>query len=160
MRLSPVLLISAAGLVTFGVSQTLTPTVHAQTVHAQTVHAQTVHAQTNPAAPALRVSVQSLHTKQTSGGVEVTGKIVNTGRQALSYPAIVCVFTDAAGAEIGHADGYFTLGPVGPGQSAGFRAVAPTVPAFAKVILRLREAGQTVTVQPLAQSASRCTTVR
>ena len=142
---SPLFLVLAAGLVTFGVSQTLAPTAHAQAV---------------PAAPALRVSVHSLHLKQTIGGVEVTGKIVNTGQQALSYPAVVCIFTDAAGAEIGHADGYLTAGPVGPGRSAGFRAVSPTMPVFAQVTLRLREAGQTVTVQPLVQPASRRTTVR
>lgn len=145
MQISPVFLVLAAGLATLGVSQTLTPTVHAQTI---------------PAAPALRVSVQNLHTKRTAGGIEVTGKIVNIGQQALSYPAVVCIFTDAAGAEIERADGYLTAGPVGPGQNAAFRAIAPALPAFTKVTLRLREAGRTVFVQPLAQSASRPATVR
>ena len=145
MRLPPILLAFAAGAVTLGISQTLTPTVHAQAA---------------PAASALRVSVQSLRVRQTLGGTEVTGRIVNTGRQALSYPAVVCIFTDAAGAEINHADGYFTTGPVGPGQGANFRAVSPAGPAFAKVVLRLREAGQPVSIQPLAQSASCRTTVR
>ena len=145
MRLPPILFVFAAGAVTLGISQTLTPTVHAQSV---------------PAAPALRVSVQNLHTKQTAGGIEVTGKIVNTGQQTLSYPAVACIFTDAAGAELERADGYLTAGPVGPGQSAAFRAIAPELPAFAQVTLRLREAGRTVSVQPLARSASRRTTVR
>ena len=143
MQLSPVLLFCAAALATFGVSQTLAPTAQAQAV---------------PAAPALRVCVQSLHAKQTAGGIEVTGRILNTGRQALIYPAVVFIFTDAAGTEMEHADGYLLAGPVAPGQSAGFRAAAPPLPAFAQVTLRLREAGRTVTVQPRLQSASRRTT--
>ncbi len=142
MQHSPIILVFAAGLLTLGVSQTLSPTVHAETV---------------PAVPALRVFVQSLHVKQTLGGMEVTGKIVNTGQQALTYPAVACVFTDAAGAEIEHADGYLTAGPVAPGQGARFRAMTPTTPHYAKIILRLREAGHPVAIQP---SASRCTTVR
>jgi hypothetical protein len=156
---SPLLPVLAAGLATLGISQTLAPTVHAETVLAETVLA----------VPALRVSVQSLHVKQTPGGVEVTGRIVNTGQRALSYPAVACVFTDAAGAEVQHADGYLTAGPVAPGQAASFRAMSPASPHFAQITLRLREAGRTVTVQPLAPlaaghlsahlSASRRTTV-
>ena len=142
MRLPPILLVFAAGAVTVGISQTLAPTVHAQAV---------------PAAPALRVSVQSLHTKQTAGGVEVTGRIVNTGRQALIYPTVVCVFTDTAGAEVGRADGYLTAGPVEAGQSVAFRAFTPKMPTFAAAALRLREAGLPVTVQA---SDSLRTTVR
>ena len=142
MRLPPILLVFTAGAVTVGTGQTLAPTVHAQAV---------------PAAPALRVTVQSLHAKLTAGGVEVTGRIVNTGQQALTYPAVVCVFSDAAGMEVGRADGYFTAGPVEPGQSVTFRASAPKMPAFAAAALRLREAGQTVTVQA---SDSRRTMVR
>lgn len=133
MRLSPLVLVGAAGLVTFGVSQTLTPTAFAQPTPV-------------PSAPALRVSVQSLHTKQRLGSVELTGRIVNTGRQALSYPSVLCLFTDASGREVGRADGYLLAGPVAPGQSVGVRAAAP-LPAFAAVSLRLREAGRTVTVQ-------------
>ena len=142
MRLPPILLVLAAGAVTLGAGQTLAPTAHAQA---------------DPAAPALRVSVQSLHTKLTARGVEVTGRLANTGRQALTYPAVVCVFTDAAGTEVGQADGYFTAGPVGPGQSVTFRASGPKMHAFAAAALRLREAGQAVTVQA---SDSRRTTVR
>lgn len=166
MRLSPILLVLTAGLVSLGVSQTLTPTAHAQAVPDQTAPAQAVLVQAAPNAPALRVSIQSLHLKQTLGGLEVTGWITNTGRQTLTYPAVVCVFTDAVGAEVGRAAGYLTAGPVRPGQSVNFRASAPKMPAAAAA-LRLREAGQTVTVQPpaqtvqsLAQSASRRTTVR
>ncbi len=118
MRLSPISLVFAAGAVTLGISQTLAPTAHAQAV---------------PAASALRVSVQSLHTKLTAGSIEVTGRIVNTGRQALTYPTVVCVFTDAAGAEVGYAAGCLTRGPIMPRQSAGFRAIAPALPAFANV---------------------------
>ena len=132
MRFSPLALVCAAGLVTLGVSQTLAPTVHAQPV--LTV-------------PALRAAVQSLHTKQVAGGIELTGRIVNTGRQAFSYPAVVCVFTDAAGREVGRTGGYFLAGPVGPGQSADFRAATPNMPPFAAVSVRLWEAGRLVTVQ-------------
>ena len=142
MRLPPILLVFAAGAVTVGISQTLAPTVHAQAA---------------PVVPALRVSVQSLHTRLTASGMEVTGRIVNTGRQTLTYPAVVCVFSDAAGMEVGRADGYLTAGPVEPGQSVAFRASAPKMSAFAAATLRLREAGQTVTVQA---SDSRRTMVR
>lgn len=142
MRLSPIFLVFAAGAAALGLSQTLAPTAYAQAV---------------PAAPALRVSVQSLHAKETAGGTEVTGRLVNTGRQALTYPAVVCIFTDPVGAEVGHADGYLTAGPVEPGQSVTFRASAPKMPVFTSAALRLREAGQTVMVQPLAQS-DRCRT--
>ncbi len=141
MRLSATFLVCAAGLMTLGASQTLAPTVHAQSA---------------PAPPALRVAVQSLHAKQTLGGVELTGRITNTGRQALSYPAVVCVFTDTSGREVGRADGYFLAGPVEPGQSAGFRAAAANLPAFAAVSVRLREAGRPV----LVQAANCRTTVR
>ena len=132
MHFSPLVLVCTAGLVTFGVSQTLVPTAHAQSV---------------PVMPALRAAVQSLHTKQVVGGIELAGRIVNTGRQTLSYPAVVCVFTDAAGREVGRTDGYFLAGPVGPGQSADFRAATPNMPPFAAVSVRLREAGRLVTVQ-------------
>lgn len=142
MRFFPLLFVSAAGLLTLGVSQALSPTAHAQA---------------DPAAPALRVSVQSLHTKQTAYGMMLTGRIVNTGRQALTYPSAVCVFTDAADREVGRADGYLTAGPVEPGRSTDFRAMAAALPAFAKITLRLREAGKTVIVQPFD---SRRTTVR
>ncbi len=142
MRLPPIVLVFAAGAVTLGISQTLAPTAHAQAI---------------PAAPALQVSVQSLHTRQTIRGTEVTGRVANTGRQTLTYPSVVCVFTDAAGTEVGRADGYFLAGPVGPGQSAGFRAIAPAVSVSAKVTLCLREAGHAVTVQ---LSDSRRTMVR
>ena len=132
MRFSPLALVCAAGLMTFGVSQTLAPTAHAQSV---------------PAAPLLQVAVRSLHTKQAVGGVELTGRIVNTGRQALTYPSLVCVFTNASGREVGRADGYFLAGPVGPGQGADFRAATPNMPPFAAVSVRLREAGRLVTIQ-------------
>ncbi len=137
MRLPPILLVLTAGAVFFGVSQTLAPTVRAQAAPNQTISPM----------PALRVSVQSLHFKPALGGLEVAGRITNTGRQTLTYPAVVCVFTDAAGAEVGHADGYLTAGPVKPGQSVNVRAFSPKMPAFAAVALRLREAGQSVTVQ-------------
>ena len=141
MQFSPLVLACAAGLVTFGVSQALAPTAHAQSV---------------PATPLLQAAVQRLHTKQTLGGIELTGQIINTGRQALSYPSVVCVLTNAAGQEVGRVDGYFLAGPVAPGQGVGFRAAAPNMPPFAAVAVRLREAGRPVTVQ-----AANCrTTVR
>ena len=139
MRLPPLFLVCAAGAVTFAFSQTLSPTARAQSI---------------AAAPALRVSVQTLTAKQTPGGIEVTGRVVNTGRQALTYPSVVCVFSDASGREVGRTNGYFTAGPVEPGQSAEIRAVSPQTPAFAAVSVRLREAGQTVTVQPPVQSSA------
>ena len=146
MRLSPIFLICAAGLTTFAVTETLTPTVHAQGADAQ-----------NP----LRVSVQNLHTKQTVRGRELTGRLENTGQRTLTYTAVVCVFTDASGKEVGRSDAYLTAGPVEPGQSVGFRTLSPAVPTFAKVSLQLREAGQTVIVQmPPFQAASRRTTSR
>ena len=146
MRLSPIFLICAAGLATFAAAQTLTPTAHADA------------AGTNPM---LRVSVHNLQTKQTVRGIELTGRLENTGQQTLTYTSVVCIFTDVSGKELGRGDGYLTAGPVGPGQSARFRALASSVPVSAKVTLLLREAGQTVLVQmPSAQAASRRTTSR
>lgn len=146
MRLSPIFIFCAAGLTTFAVSQTLTPTVHAQGTNAQN---------------SLRVSVQNLHSTQTVCGRELTGRLENTGQQTLTYTSVVCVFTDASGKEVGRSDAYLTAGPVGPGQSASFRALSPSVPASAKVSLQLREAGQTVTVEMSpVQAASRRTTSR
>ena len=152
MRSSPVFLAAAAGLATLGLSQLHPPTAQAQAANA---------------VPALRAAVQSLHTKQTLSGVELTGRIQNTGRQTLTYTALVCIFTDASNREVGRGDGYLLAGPVAPGQSAGFRAMLPQMPASSHLSLRLREAGQTVTLEaarPLPADiqalASRPTTVR
>ena len=146
MRLSPIFLICAAGFATFAAAQTLTPIAHADAAGTS---------------PMLRVSVRSLQTKQTVRGVELTGRLENTGQQTLTYTSVVCVFTDASGKELGRGDGYLTTGPVGPGQTAGFRALASSAPASAKMTLLLREAGQAVLVQmPSAQAASRRTTSR
>lgn len=132
MRLSPTVLICAAGLATLGVSQALAPTAYAQSA---------------PAVPAVRVSVLNLDTRQTLGCVELTGRLVNTGQQTLSYPSVMCIFVNTAGREVGRAEGYLLAGPVAPGQSVGFRASAPNLPAFAAVSLRLREAGRPAAVQ-------------
>ena len=132
MQLPPIFLVCAAGLATFGVGQVLAPTVRADTV---------------AAAPALQVSVQRLHVTRTPGGIEITGQIKNTGRQPLCYTSVVCVFTDPAGREVGRGDGYLTAGPVAPGEAAGFRAMALSLPPFTQATLRLREAGQAVTVE-------------
>ncbi len=142
MRLPPALLVCAAGLVTFGLIQAQTPIARAESTDR---------------VPPLRAVVQNLHTKQTTGGTELTGTIINTGRLTLTYTSVTAVFTDAAGVEVGRGDGYLTAGPVAPGQSAGVRAALPGMPTFAKVSLHLREGGQIVTVQP---SASRRTMVR
>lgn len=139
MRLSPLFLVCAASLATLAAGQMLTPTVHA-----------------DPAAPdpVLRIRVQSLHTKQTVSGTELTGRIKNTGRRNLAYTSLVLVFTDASGREIGRGDGYLLAGPVKPGQTAGFRGLALRMPASALVSVHLREAGQAVTIEaPATQLA-------
>lgn len=146
MRLSPTFLICAAGLATLAAGQALTPTAHAQSADAPLP---------------LRVTIQRLQSRQTVRGTELTGRLTNTGQEALTYTSISCIFTDGFGKEIGRSDAYLTAGPVGPGQSARFRALSPAVPATAKLALHVREAGQTVIVQmPLAQAASRRTTSR
>ncbi len=154
MHIPPVLLVLAAGAVTLAAGQISAPTARAQSAPIQSA-----------LAPKYRVSVQNLHTKRTAGSTEVTGRVVNIGASALTYTAVTAVFTDAAGQEVGSAAGYLLAGPLGPGQSAGFRAVAPNAPAGSVVSLRLREAGHAVAVDAGRLSAAqapdrRLTTVR
>ena len=136
MQLSPLFLIFAASAATFGIGQALLPTARAQPGKAPL------------AIPAeYRVRVQSLHTKRTLSGIEVTGEIVNTGRQTLTYTSVVTVFTNEAGQELGRGDGYLVAGPVRPGQAAEFRASLPQAPIFTGVTLLLHEAGHSVAVE-------------
>ena len=86
MRFSPSFCVCAAALVTLGVGQAVLPTAHAQ------------NAGTMPALPAdYQVSVQNLDARHTPRGLEVTGQIVNTGRQTLTYTSVMLVFTHTAG---------------------------------------------------------------
>ncbi len=148
MRLSPLFLVLAAGSITFGIGQAVLPTAHAQTVS---------DAQT---APEYQVSVKSLHTAHTKSGLEVTGEIVNTGSGTLTYTSVVLVFKTADGAKAALEPAYLTTGPVGPGQSAKFRAASPEL-TYASVLVRLHEAGHLVTVTPEYQNPDkRRTTVR
>jgi hypothetical protein len=136
MQLSSLFLILAASAATFGAGQALLPTAQAQPIKA-------------PAAlstPPYRVRVEHLHTKRTASGIEVTGQIVNTGCQSLTYTSLVTVCTDETGRELARGDGYLTAGPVRPGQAAGFRGSLPETPAFTDVTLVLHEAGHPVTV--------------
>lgn len=144
MRLSPLFLVAAAGIATLGIGQAILPTAYAQA---------------NGTAPAVpleyRVSVKSLYAKHTPHGLEVTGQILNTGRQTLTYTSLVLVFTNAAGQDT-REDAYLTTGPVRPGQTAQFRAAAPDAPPFTGISLRLREAGHPVTVETeIAQNSDK-----
>ncbi len=135
MRFSPSFCVCAAALVTLGVGQAVLPTAHAQ------------NAGTMPALPAdYQVSVQNLDARHTPRGLEVTGQIVNTGRQTLTYTSVMLVFTHTAGPDT-RENAYLTAGPVRPGQTAGFRAALPEPPAFAGISLSLREAGKPVVVK-------------
>ena len=130
MQMSPLFFLVGAGAATLGLGQTLLPTARAQA-----------------AAPILyHVAVRSLAARHTPGGLEITGRIVNTGRRALSYTSVRLIFTDAAGTEIGRAPGYLTAEPLWPGQSAEVRAVLPETAPFHTVTLQLRDAGHPVTV--------------
>ncbi len=138
MRFSPTLCVCAAALATLGAAQAVLPTAHAQ------------GAGTGPGLRAdYQASVQSLHTKHTTHGLEVTGRIVNTGRLALTYTSVVLVFAHAAGPDTCE-NAYLTAGPVRPGESATFRAALPEPPPFTRLSLTLREAGQPVRVDPPA----------
>ncbi|MGI4791894.1 MAG: FxLYD domain-containing protein [Janthinobacterium lividum] len=146
MQISPffLILISVAG--TLGIGQALLPTAHAQPVNAA------------PALPAqYQVLVQSLHTKRTSGGLEITGQLINTGSGTLTYTSIVTVFTDASGAELSRGTGYLAAGPILPGQATEFRGCGPETPRFTGVFLLLHESGHSVIVKcaPLAKPALR-----
>ena len=149
MRASPLFCICAAGLATLGIGQAMLPTAHAQA------------SGTAPTLPSThyQVSVQSLHITHTPRGLEVTGQIVNTGRQMLTYTSIVLVFTHSAGPDT-RENAYLTAGPVRPGGSAEFRAALPEPPAYISISLGLREAGKSVTVKSGdAQADRRLTTV-
>ena len=135
MQFSPLVLVLAASAGAFGIGQALLPTVRAEPIKAA-----------SRLSTDYRVQVESLHTKHTTSGMEITGKILNTGRQTLTYTSVVTVFTDASGQEIGHGDGYLAAGPVCPGQAAEFRANAPETPGVSGVTLRLSEAGHSVSV--------------
>ncbi len=149
MRLSPLFLVFAAGCITFGIGQAVLPTAHAQAI-----------SNAQATAPEYQVSVKSLHTAHTKSGLEVTGEIVNTGSGTLTYTAVVLVFKTADGAEAALEPAYLTTGPVGPGQSAKFRAASPEL-TYASVLVRLHEAGHLVTVTPEYQNPDkRRTTVR
>ena len=142
MQLSPLCLVFAAGLVTFGIGQAVLPTAHAQA-----------------AAPEYQAAVKNLHTAHTKSGLETTGTIVNTGSGTLTYTSIVLVFRAADGTEAA-VPAYLTTGPVSPGQSAGLRSASPEM-AYASVSVRLREAGKPVTVTTEHQNSDkRRTTVR
>ena len=141
MRLPPLLLVFAAAAATFGVSQAVPPTAHAQDL--------------TPAPVACRAAVKSLRLTRTPHGLEVTGQIVNTGTQPLVYTAVMLVCRAADGAETAPQPAYLTAGPVRPGQSAVFRAVLPPAPAdvsSAEIFVRLREAGQAVAVEQMRRS--------
>ena len=133
MQLSPLCLVLAAGLTTFGISQAVLPTAHAQT------------SRNAQAPPLYQAAVKSLHTAHTKSGLETTGEIVNTGSGTLTYTSVVLVFQSAAGTEAAEAPAYLTTGPVGPGQSAEFRSASPEI-AYASISVRLREAGHLVAV--------------
>ena len=134
MQFSPFFLVWAACAATFGFGQALLPTAHAHPAKALL------------SAP-YRVRVESLHMKRTAAGLEITGQILNTGRQTLTYTSVAAVFTDAAGQEIGRGDGYLAAGPLRPGQAAEFRACSPSPPAFAGVSVWVQEAGHSVKVE-------------
>lgn len=138
MRLSSVFLVFTAAGVTFSIGQAILPTAHAQSAASPL--------------PAYQVSVNGVNTKHAAGGLEVSGQIVNRGFQPLTYTSVVVVFSNTAGKEIAHAPAYLTSGPVLPGGSAEFRSSVPEVPAFTAVSVRLREAGQAVTVEAASQS--------
>ena len=146
MQISPIFLILIASAGTLGIGQALLPTAHAQPVN------------TAPALPAqYQVLVQSLHTKRTSGGLEITGQLINTGSGTLTYTSVVTIFTDASGAELSRGTGYLAAGPILPGQAAEFRGCSPETPNFTGISLLLHEAGQTVLVKcaPLVRPALR-----
>ena len=139
MRLSPLLLVSAAAAATFFGSQAVLPTAHAQDA--------------KPAPAACRAAVKSLHLTRTPQGMEVTGQILNLGAQPLAYTSVTLIFRTANGNQATEQPAYLTSGPVGSGQSAVFRAILPP-PALpdvfpAGISVRLREAGQAVAVKQM-----------
>ena len=138
MRLSPLLLVSAAAAATFFGSQAVLPTAHAQDA--------------KPAPAACRAAVKSLHLTRTPHGLEVTGQLLNTGAQPLAYTSVTLVFRDVGGTQAAAQPAYLASGPVGPGQRAAFRAVLPPASATVSstnVSVRVREAGQAVAVEQM-----------
>jgi len=148
MQLSPLCLVFAAGLTTLGVGQAVLPTAHAQASDNR-----------QAATPLYQVAVKKLHTAHTKGSLETIGEIVNTGSGTLTYTSVVLVFKTADGTEAASVPAYLTTGPVGPGQSAEFRAASPER-TYASVSVRLRESGHPVTVEPAQNPDKRRTTVR
>ena len=133
MKCSPVLLILTTSVATFAVGQSLIPTVRAQSA---------------VIVPDYQVRLDWQKAERGVGGLVIHGRVTNTGRKPLVYTQVTPTLLDHAGKELLCTQGYLTVSPVLPGQSAEFRAWEPEAPRFAGVRVTFHEAGRLVTVEP------------
>ena len=138
MKCSPVFSLAVASLAALAASQALTPTVHAQPVPP----------------PAYHVRIDRQKAEPGPSGLVIRGRITNTGALPLTYTQVTPMLLDRAGNEVYRGNGYLTVSPLLPGQSAEFRACEPTTPRFASLRMLFREAGHPVLVDPPRVSAS------
>jgi len=130
-EIPPFAFAAAVCAATFGLSQSLVPTVMAQSAPA----------------PHYRVRIEWEKASRIAGGLTVRGKITNTGSRSLIYTQVAPLLVDAAGRVVYRTSGYLTVSPLPPGASAEFRACGPEAPAFAGLHTAFHEAGQPVIVE-------------
>ena len=127
--------------------------------------APTVHADSEGSLPEYQVRVLKQTVTRGAGGLIVQGRLRNTGHKVLTYTQVTSLLTDNSGREIFRGQGYLTVSPLAPGQSAEFRVCEPDAPTLGTVKIVFREAGHPVVAElphstQTAQGASASTTVR
>jgi len=76
----------------------------------------------------------------------MTGRVLNVGSKPLAYTKVMPVLEDQNGNTVYTGNGYLTISPLQPGQSAEFRACEPNAPALSQWHIEFREAGNRVVV--------------
>lgn len=138
MKCSPLLLILTVSLATFAAGQCFVPTVHAQSA---------------VIVPDYQVRLDWQKAERGVSGLVIHGRVTNTGRKPLVYTQVTPTLLDHAGKELLCTQGYLTVSPVLPGQSAEFRAWEPEAPRFAGVRVTFHEARRLVAVEAVKPTA-------